>query len=79
MSAAIDFQRLDTIQDSRCQYPFPAQVEDAKAAVRWLAANSAQYNRDINRIGARGWSGGDHMALKLDLSDPMDGIEGAIG
>ena len=38
--------------------PFPAQIEDCKAAVRWLRANAAKYNLDADRIGAGGHSGG---------------------
>ena len=32
--------------------PFPAQIEDRKAAVRWFWANAAKYNLDADRIGA---------------------------
>ena len=39
--------------------PFPAQIEDCKAAVRWLRANAAKYNLDADRIGAAGHSGAD--------------------
>src|SRR4051812_45924664 len=31
-------------------HPFPAAVEDAKAAVRWLRANAAKYRIDRERI-----------------------------
>jgi len=79
VAVTIDFRRLDVMQDGRSRYPFPAQVEDAKAAVRWLRANSARYNIDPNRIGALGWSGGGHMALMLGLTDPTDGLEGSNG
>jgi len=79
VAVTIDFRRLDAKQDGRSRYPFPAQVEDAKAAVRWLRANSGRYNIDPNRIGALGWSGGGHMALMLGLTDPMDGLEGSSG
>ena len=33
---------------------FPAQVEDCKAAVRWVRANAAKYGLDPDRIGAWG-------------------------
>ena len=79
VAVTIDFRRLDVKQDGRSRYPFPAQVEDAKAAVRWLRSNSAKYNIDPNRIGALGWSGGGHMALMLGLTDPTDGLEGSSG
>ncbi|MFA7485924.1 MAG: alpha/beta hydrolase, partial [Phycisphaerae bacterium] len=37
---------------------FPAQIQDCKAAVRWLRANSENYNIDPNRFGAWGPSAG---------------------
>jgi len=79
VAAAIDFRRLDVKQDGRSRYPFPAQVEDAKAAARWLRANAAKYNIDTNRIAALGWTYGGHMALMLGLTDPEDGLEGSSG
>src|SRR5262245_52565746 len=33
---------------------FPAQIEDCKAAVRWLRANAAKYKINPDRIGAIG-------------------------
>ncbi len=47
---------------------FPAQIEDCKAAVRWLRANAAQYNLDDKRIGAWGASAGGHLAALLGTS-----------
>jgi acetyl esterase/lipase len=44
---------------------FPAQIEDCKAAVRWLRAHAAQYNIDPNRFAAMGSSAGGHLAAML--------------
>ena len=44
---------------------FPAQIEDCKAAVRWLRANAKKYNLDAERIGATGHSAGGHLASLL--------------
>ncbi len=44
---------------------FPAQIEDCKAAVRWLRANSNQYGLDPNRIGVWGSSAGGHLVALL--------------
>lgn len=44
---------------------FPAQIEDCKAAVRWLRANAKKFNLDPNRFGARGPSAGGHLAAML--------------
>ncbi|MCB0112707.1 MAG: alpha/beta hydrolase, partial [Caldilineaceae bacterium] len=40
---------------------FPAQIEDVKAAVRWLRAHAVGYNLDPNRFGAFGESAGGHL------------------
>lgn len=45
--------------------PFPAQIEDCKAAVRYLRAHAARFNIDPNRIGASGGSAGGHLAAML--------------
>ena len=44
---------------------FPAQLEDCKAAIRWLRANAAQYHIDPNRIGVWGASAGGHLVALL--------------
>ena len=44
---------------------FPAQIEDCKAAVRWLRANANKFNLDPNRFGAWGPSAGGHLAAML--------------
>ena len=44
---------------------FPAQIEDCKAAVRWLRANAARYNLDPHRFAAWGPSAGGHLAAML--------------
>ena len=44
---------------------FPAQIEDCKAAVRWLRAHAAKYGYDAQRIGAWGGSAGGHLVALL--------------
>jgi acetyl esterase/lipase len=58
---------------------FPAQVEDAKCAVRWMRASADKYGIDSNRIGAFGFSAGGHLALMLGMMNPEDGLEGDGG
>ena len=41
--------------------PFPAQIEDCKAAVRFLRANAQKYLVDPERIAAWGESAGGHL------------------
>ncbi|MGO4187531.1 alpha/beta hydrolase fold domain-containing protein [Pseudarthrobacter sp. TAF60_1] len=47
---------------------FPAQLLDAKAAVRWLRAHAADYNVDPDRIYAWGDSAGGHLASLVGLT-----------
>lgn len=58
---------------------FPAQIEDCKAAVRWLRANAAKYKVDADRIGAVGFSAGGHLACLLGVTTKEDGLEGKGG
>jgi acetyl esterase/lipase len=59
--------------------PFPAQIEDCKAAVRWLRANAATYQIDPDHIGAWGHSAGGHLAALLGTSGGVAELEGAGG
>lgn len=53
------------------KHQFPAQIDDARAAVRFLRANAKTYNLDPDRIAAVGFSAGGHLALLLGLApDP---------
>jgi len=44
---------------------YPAQIEDCKAAIRWLRAHAAEYEFDPQRIGAWGASAGGHLVSLL--------------
>lgn len=41
---------------------WPAQIQDCKAAIRWIRANASKYNFDPNRIAAAGGSAGGHLS-----------------
>jgi acetyl esterase/lipase len=57
---------------------WPAQLHDAKAAVRWLRARATDLGIDPERIAAWGESAGGHLAGLLGLvTDP--GLEGDVG
>jgi acetyl esterase/lipase len=60
-------------------HKFPAQIEDCKAAVRWLRANAARYKVNPDRIGAVGFSAGGHLVCLLGTSRKADGLEGKGG
>jgi acetyl esterase/lipase len=47
---------------------FPAQIEDCKAAIRWLRAHAAELNIDGDRIGAWGSSAGGHLVALLGVA-----------
>ena len=44
---------------------FPAQIEDCKAAVRWLRAHVREYDLDPDRFGAWGASAGGYLVAML--------------
>lgn len=50
------------------QAPFPAQLEDAKAAVRWLRAHAGDYGYDGNRIAVWGHSAGGTLVALLGVT-----------
>jgi acetyl esterase/lipase len=58
---------------------FPAQVEDCKAAVRWLRANAEKYRINREKIGVFGFSAGGHLACMLGVTGKDDGLEGEGG
>jgi acetyl esterase/lipase len=54
---------------------FPAQIEDCKAAVRWLRANAARYHLDPARFAAWGSSAGGHLAAMLGTTGAASDLE----
>jgi acetyl esterase/lipase len=61
------------------KYPFPAAVEDSKAAVRWLRANAEKYHVNPQRIGVTGASAGGTLALYLGVTGDKKEYEGDGG
>ncbi|MFM5906523.1 MAG: alpha/beta hydrolase fold domain-containing protein, partial [Novosphingobium sp.] len=47
---------------------FPAQVQDAKASLRFLRDNAARYRIDASRVGIWGGSAGGHLTALTALS-----------
>jgi acetyl esterase/lipase len=47
---------------------FPAQIQDCKAAVRFLRAHAAEYKLDPDKFGAFGMSAGGHLVALLGLT-----------
>ena len=48
--------------------PWPAQLDDVRAAVRWLRQHAETYRIDPERIGVTGGSAGGHLSLMLGLA-----------
>ena len=55
--------------------PFPAMIEDAKCAVRYLRAHASEYDLDPNRIGVWGGSAGGHLVNLLGTTDESAGFD----
>ncbi|MSU50598.1 MAG: alpha/beta hydrolase [Opitutus sp.] len=47
---------------------FPAQIEDCKAAIRWLRAHAKEYNLNADRFAVWGSSAGGHLVAFLGTS-----------
>lgn len=45
------------------QAPFPTQIYEIKAVIRWVRAHAAEYNLDPDRIVLSGESSGAHLAV----------------
>lgn len=58
---------------------YPAAVEDAKCAVRWLRAFADDHGIDPERIGTTGSSAGGHLAAMLATTADIGGLEGDGG
>jgi acetyl esterase/lipase len=48
--------------------PFPAQIEDCQAAIRFLRAHAKKYNIDKDHIGVAGASAGGHLSALVGTS-----------
>jgi acetyl esterase/lipase len=61
------------------RHRYPAQLHDAKCAVRWLRANAARYRIDPARIAVLGYSAGGHLACLLGTTAGRRDLEGTGG
>ena len=52
--------------------PFPAQIDDVRAALTWLRANAAKHSYDSSRIGVIGHSAGGHLSALLGVTSMGD-------
>ncbi len=59
--------------------PFPAQIHDIKAAIRYLRANASRYGYDASRIGIHGRSSGGHLTALVGTTNGHRELEGKVG
>jgi acetyl esterase/lipase len=67
--ASVDFRSTNSA-------PFPAPLEDCKAAIRWLRANASKYHLDRDHVGVWGFSSGAHLAALLGTTCGNSELEG---
>jgi acetyl esterase/lipase len=70
--ASVDFRQAS-------EAPFPANVHDIKAAIRFLRANAAKYGYRSERIAIAGASSGGHLAALVGVTNGHAELEGKVG
>jgi acetyl esterase/lipase len=70
--ASVDFR-------SSNDAPFPANVHDIKAAIRFLRARESQYGYRSARIAIAGTSSGGHLAALIGTTGGNAELEGTLG
>lgn len=58
---------------------FPAQIQDCKAAIRWLRANAPEYGYNAEKIAVIGVSAGAQLAMLLGATTDVPELEGKLG
>jgi acetyl esterase/lipase len=58
---------------------WPAQLHDAKAAIRWIRANADRLGLNTDAIGVWGHSAGGHIALMVGVTGDVRELEGDLG
>jgi len=61
------------------QGPWPAQIEDVKAAIRWTRANAASLGVDPDKVAVAGYSAGGFLALAAAGAPNDASLEGSGG
>lgn len=63
VAVSVDYRLTTLSANGNTRFPWPAQIQDVKCAVRWMRAHAAEYKLDPDRIGIMGISSGGHLAL----------------
>ncbi|MCB1090558.1 MAG: alpha/beta hydrolase, partial [Verrucomicrobiae bacterium] len=59
--------------------PFPANVHDIKAAIRFLRGHASDWKLDARRIAIIGSSAGGHLAALVGVTNGNEDLEGNVG
>jgi acetyl esterase/lipase len=70
--ASVDY-RLSTVA------PFPAQIHDIKAAIRYLRVSAKEHEISADRIAISGSSAGAHLAALVGVTNGVKELEGELG
>jgi acetyl esterase/lipase len=70
--ASVDYRLTPTA-------PFPAQVHDIKAAIRFLRANASHFKINTDTIAIAGASAGGHLVALVGTTNEHAQLEGNIG
>lgn len=57
---------------------WPAQLDDAQCAVRWVRAHAAKYSVNADRLGAFGHSAGAQLAALLGMEETRENSDPAL-
>lgn len=60
------------------KYPYPAAVDDVKAAVRWVKAHAAEYKVDAARLALMGESAGGHLVALVGAQNEPETAVAAV-
>jgi acetyl esterase/lipase len=71
-TASLDFRQTT-------EAPFPANVHDIKAAIRFLRANASRYGYRADRLAIAGSSSGGHLAALVGVTNGHQELEGSVG
>jgi dipeptidyl aminopeptidase/acylaminoacyl peptidase len=76
VAATIDYRLTkEKNADGTVKYPWDAQLEDTKCAVRYLRAHAGQYGIDTTNIGIAGFSAGAHLSLMTGFTPNIERFE----
>ena len=61
------------------QAKWPAQIEDCKAAIRWIKGHAKEHGLNPGKIGVWGTSAGGHLVAMLGVTGDVKDLEGTLG